>query len=975
MGRETELRQLEEWLAEDGAAQVHGPPGIGKSTLLRLAAHRVANGARGADGAAGLVFVDGAGRDVWDVLHEIFESCWEAPGYRPSALELRRLMKDVRATVIVDDIECGADVWRSALDALPEATVLYSTGRRLLHDEGRALALGGLGHRESAKLLSGRLGRSLREDEEVVAEALWRATGGAPLSLLRAVAPFGLRRPAELAEVLPDLLAGLTGADREAVVLLALAGSSGAGEYLLGELLGEGASPNAVYERLVAQGLAIVSAHGYRLAPDIGEMLPKGLVPDAGSVGHLADRLAHWVTAPGRTAAETDASGALISGVIAAADRAGVPAAGARLARAASPVVACSLRLGTWGRILHVGNRAAQRAGDKGTQAYLSHEEGVRRLIDGRRVAAAAAFATAGSLWGELGRGVDASAAWESETSCDVPDGGAMPDGSSASGSGAPSGGDADPGGAVDAVADAVGEGAGQAAGAVPPGDPATMGSVAGGGGASSGGVGGLSVTAKVVIGGGLATVVAGGTVLVQTTTSSDTVPVSVTVTTAVAEIGMPGEAREGCSVGGGTTDCTTVVSAKKGKKGPVRVDPSAPLSEGVSILYWGCSEGPESGECTVTADVKKTVCISTTSPEDAGSRQDCARATGSPPASVFRPLAWATGTQVKVLTDPQKEPRVIGTATGWNTPTNIRWSPDRSRVAWAEVRGDQLGHEGVAHLLDLESGTERSWACFGSCGLAFLGEDLITYADPGLVGKTPSDAGIYRYPADGKAMERLDIDGITIPETSLPEPFSIRTRSGLETYLRVNTGGTGAKAALYRLSSGAARRVATFDGKKYELTSVSSGGSRLLLAEHPQITEAGCEEAASTFVVVDTRTGRRSASVTPQPAAVVAEGWFDVDGTAHTLSWPLKPLALHCVPVRGGAGGQHHALAPDGTSWTRASVRSSSQALGVGWQIVTEGGKEKNRLTLRAGSGKKTVLDSGVVELAPSGVRRMPPR
>ncbi|MER7820049.1 ATP-binding protein, partial [Streptomyces sp. NPDC096153] len=397
VGRERELAELVRGLAEDDAWQVHGPPGIGKSTLLRLVAHRLT------DESVPVVFVDAAGREAGDVLQDVFEACYDAPGYRPSAAELRRLMAGVTATVVLDDLEAEAGDLATILDALPSATLLCASGRRTLLGEGRALALGGLTYEDALTLMSQGLGRPLEAAEEAVADQLWRATSGAPLPLLRAAATDPLIPAARLDGLLPELLSALTGAERDIAEILAVARDGGVSTGLLTVLLGGVTGVSAACELLAARGVTVATERGYRLVPEIGGRLLAGLRPGPAELAVLAGRLTHWVSARGTESAAVAEDATLITAVIDAATEAGRPAEAARLARAASPALACSLRTGAWGRVLEHGIDAAERAGLRDVLAYLTHEDGVRRLVSGKRVLAAVAFATAGAYWRELG--------------------------------------------------------------------------------------------------------------------------------------------------------------------------------------------------------------------------------------------------------------------------------------------------------------------------------------------------------------------------------------------------------------------------------------------------------------------------------------------------------------------------------------------------------------------------------------------
>ncbi|MDX3129796.1 ATP-binding protein [Streptomyces europaeiscabiei] len=628
VGREEELAAIEEGMDAGGPMQVYGPSGTGKSTVLRMAAHRL-SGRRD-----GVVFVDAASRETGDVLQDVFEACYDAPGYRPGAIELRRLMADVGISLVLDDLECSSDELDAVLDTVTAAAVLYSAARRSLWGEGPTLALGGLGHDEATALLAQQLGRPLRADELPVAEELWRATAGSPGQLLRAVAGERLHHPAELGDLLPNVLAELTGAEQEVLSLLDLAGAGGVSTDLLTVLVAGAEVTAGPYERLVTLGLVVPTVLGLRISADVGATLPARLDLDTSALTALCERLRHWVEGPDRTPVGVAGDAALITAAIDAAARAGAAGAGAGLARATAPVVACSLRLGVWGRVLELGRVAAERARDNGALAYLTHEQGIHRLVTGRRAAAAAAFAAAAEIWRRLG---DSGHAGTAEGAGDLcgPDAGAasQPTGQESTAPQDPTAGQ-DAGSTGDFGTEFAQDPTGGLT-STPPVDPATA-TAAGAKGATAVGVkGGLGLTAKVVIGGGLAVVTAVGVVLGQRASAPQTVPVQVTVTTRVVEVSMPEEKQDDCLIQDGSTDCRSVVMAKKGERGPIDVEPTGQLPEGASILYWGCDEGPEATSCTVRADGARTVCVSTTSPADKAARENCAEGTGAPPPKV----------------------------------------------------------------------------------------------------------------------------------------------------------------------------------------------------------------------------------------------------------------------------------------------------------------------------------------------------
>ncbi|WP_406332827.1 hypothetical protein [Streptomyces sp. NBC_00203] len=607
IGREEEAADVVRAVAGGGPVQLYGAAGIGKSTLLRRVAHRLA-----ADGGR-VVYLHATGRESGDVLQDLFEACYEAPGYRPGRAELRKLMTGLELRLLLDGLSCPAEELGELLDAAPAATYLVACTDRTLWGEGTAKRLRGLGPADSVELLERALDRDLDTAELRTARTLWQLTEGTPLRLLNAAAAADraggpLPRPGELAELLPLVVERLTEPELAVARVLALAGSGGAGPALLSTLVREG--PEApggsaagvtqastavpaggvpagdgigavrdVCDGLVAAGLALETEHGYRSAPGVTLGADEASGPSTEALVALAERLRRWVIAPERGPAELADHAELVAGVVDAVTRAGQPRVGAQLAKAAAPGTARSLRMGAWGRILERGKTAAEGAGDRRLLAYFTHEDGIRRLVTGKRTAAVA-LALAVALWRELGDDGGAKAAEHGRTLCDsgslptdIPHHAPSPEHAAAHG--------------TKAAATKVGLGA------------------------------------KLVIGGGLAAVVAGGTVL-GLHHGSDTVPLRVHVVTSAVQVTMPGKAEQGCRRGASGTDCTTVVKAAKGEKGPVSVDPEGELPQGTKILYWGCQEGAAASSCTVVADRAKTVCVSTSSAKDEAARAAC---------------------------------------------------------------------------------------------------------------------------------------------------------------------------------------------------------------------------------------------------------------------------------------------------------------------------------------------------------------
>lgn len=692
LGRDTELASLVRSITGDEPAGVYGPVGIGKSALIRQAVFEIGH-------HDGVVFLDGRGKDVDDLTQSVFEACYDAPGYRPAAGELHRLLAGLRLCVVIDDLDLAAADLTRLQDTMPSGTVAFSSRERLLWGEGKAIALAGLAPSAGLQLLARVLERPLFPAETDTAASLWQASEGSPAALIRAAAlarpgadgTVLLPTPAEVPGLLRGAVARLGGVSRQVMALLATVPDAQTSVEVLTQLV-PGATTTAVEEavgRLARLGVLNRTGPHVRLAGALDGTPPEDLVLGPQQLAQAMTRLTTWASDRRTQPMALADHSLLVAGLADAADRAGRPDLGVALTRAAAPGLACSLRWGAWGRILTRGLASARQAGDEGAQAYFTYESGVRSWLTGKRVAAAAAFGAAAAAWYALGDPAGAALAEGAQALTapapvpaplpgSGPTPGTSPDTAAGTGTGADGGssaGHTDPssGTGTGTPDHSSGTPGSSATGGPPPSPPpaATRTPVHGPPPGPPSppapvppvGAVGLPLFAKVVIGASLLAAVAGGAVTVLDmgggpSATPPTVPLHVHVATALFEVkDMPGVPESPCPAGTGTTDCTKVSQVAKGKRGPVQVMPAKPLPQGVGIVYWGCEEGPSSAACTVHADGESIVCATTTSPDDEPARRECeqqtgGRTTGTPQTALVYVQLGANDFEVTVTPD-----------------------------------------------------------------------------------------------------------------------------------------------------------------------------------------------------------------------------------------------------------------------------------------------------------------------------------
>ncbi|HEX8272641.1 MAG TPA: choice-of-anchor D domain-containing protein [Longimicrobiaceae bacterium] len=399
LGRGDEVEAAVDALREARPVELSGPPGAGKTSLLRhLAHHPVAGSFPG-----GVAFLSALRQPADDLLQSLFEALFQTDApLKPTRTELCHLLQGWQALVVLDDVELPREELERIQNTAPACTFLWAAPARQGWGETRALPLDGLDAAGARALLERELERPLDAAEQAELEALRRATGGYPLALLQSAARVReeglplrdvvarLGAPAGPAAAGADAVAELPEPRRGLVVLLAALGGAlvlpahaaaitgipGAGEEL---------------EQLERRGLVQRQGERFRVLEPLA-----GAVLDRWDGGERRERALAWFTAwaeqqwsaPAEILAESDVLLLLLE---AAVDAGAWPEV-LRLGRRVEGALALAGRWDAWKRVVEWLRLASEKADDRRGVGWALHQLGTLALCAGDAAAAQAAL-------------------------------------------------------------------------------------------------------------------------------------------------------------------------------------------------------------------------------------------------------------------------------------------------------------------------------------------------------------------------------------------------------------------------------------------------------------------------------------------------------------------------------------------------------------------------------------------------------
>jgi len=281
LDREAEMRAAATALQSALPVDLHGQPGVGKTTLLRhLAHHPVA-----ASFPDGVVYLSAQRQSVEDLLQSLFSAFYESDvPCKPTPDQFRQALRGKRALVVLDDVSLAHGEVRALLDTAPTCTFLLAAPERCLWGRGQAIGLRGLPSGDALTLVEQVLERALTPEERPAAQALCTALDGHPLHVLQAVAMVRegdgslaeiaqrVQVPAPAEALMVQVLAPLPEPEKRILMALAALGDVPLQADHL-SVLTELPDVAPVLEALQRRGLVQAHSPRYSLTGDLGQVL------------------------------------------------------------------------------------------------------------------------------------------------------------------------------------------------------------------------------------------------------------------------------------------------------------------------------------------------------------------------------------------------------------------------------------------------------------------------------------------------------------------------------------------------------------------------------------------------------------------------------------------------------------------------------------------------------------------------------
>ena len=384
LDRDNETATVKSALQVSAPVSLYGPPGIGKTSLLRSLAHKPET----SNFPDGVVYLHVSGYGLDDVLQYLFDAFHESStNFKPTDAEIRIALRGIRALVLLDDLALSRDEVTVILDAAPACSFVLAGVDRALWGEGQILSLEGLPVDDAVDLFVLELNRSLDEQEQAEVGEICALLKGHPLRVFQS-ASVVREKGNSISDVKNQLIrnapenvlvqASLEESTDEQKSMVAILAAAGGVAVPISHLEKLAQSTNAKTDLQGLVSLGVVKANGskFSLAGDLATSI-SNLWDLTSWEDRLIEFLVDWIIKKPAQDLLDDSVDVLVQSIQKAGDKKRWSAV-VQIGRGLERTLALWRRWQTWMDILNLVLKAARALGDRKVEAWALHQLGTR---------------------------------------------------------------------------------------------------------------------------------------------------------------------------------------------------------------------------------------------------------------------------------------------------------------------------------------------------------------------------------------------------------------------------------------------------------------------------------------------------------------------------------------------------------------------------------------------------------------------
>ena len=198
IGRDPELKSLEEQIKVGEPVLIHGPDGIGKTTLIKQAA----NSEPAKSMPEGVLFMEEMGEPATsaryqDIIQQLFDALFESnPRFKADELTARTYLSNTSPLIILDRYDIQKSSLEKLTDLFPRGAIVATNRSALYSDTFDSIEILPLARDESLKLLSTRSGVDNNPANSALLNDACELLGDVPLAITNTATIIGKKKVA-----------------------------------------------------------------------------------------------------------------------------------------------------------------------------------------------------------------------------------------------------------------------------------------------------------------------------------------------------------------------------------------------------------------------------------------------------------------------------------------------------------------------------------------------------------------------------------------------------------------------------------------------------------------------------------------------------------------------------------------------------------------------------------------------------------